>query len=192
MTAGALRSVVLAGGGTAGHVSPMLALADELTRRNPGVAVTGTGRIGSWPTASAASTTGIWTPAQSPGASVRIAAGPAADRIRSRRAPPHHRRPWPSAHPPGRSAAMVENNASAILFGQSGQNKGGYLDILSNSAEGHEGLVRLSYRTFLGREPSTYEAYTLTTAFRADHDLQRMQRKILTSDEYAGLSNNQQ
>ena len=40
MTAGALRSVVLAGGGTAGHVSPMLALADELTRRNPGVAVT--------------------------------------------------------------------------------------------------------------------------------------------------------
>ena len=88
--------------------------------------------------------------------------------------------------------AMVENNASAILFGQSGQNKGGYLDILSNSAEGHEGLVRLSYRTFLGRDPSTYEAYTQTTAFRADHDLQRMQRKILTSDEYAGLSNNQQ
>lgn len=35
-----LRSVVLAGGGTAGHVSPMLALADELRRRHPEVAIT--------------------------------------------------------------------------------------------------------------------------------------------------------
>lgn len=83
---------------------------------------------------------------------------------------------------------MVENNASAILFGQAGQNKAAYLDILVHSAEGHEGLVRLSYRTFLGREPSTFEAYQLTTVLRADHDLQRMQRTILIGDEYAGLS----
>lgn len=33
-------SVVLAGGGTAGHVSPLLALADELRRRDPNVRVT--------------------------------------------------------------------------------------------------------------------------------------------------------
>jgi hypothetical protein len=85
--------------------------------------------------------------------------------------------------------AMVENNASAVLFGQSAQNKGGYLDILVHSAEGMEGLVRLNYRSFLGREPSTYEAYHLTVALRSDHDLQRMQRTILTSDEYAGLTN---
>ena len=86
--------------------------------------------------------------------------------------------------------AMVDASASAILFGQSAQNKGGYLDILVNSAEGHEGLVRLNFRAFLGREPSTYEAYQLTTVFMGDHDLQRMQRTILTGDEYAGLSNN--
>ena len=85
---------------------------------------------------------------------------------------------------------MVENNASAILFGQSGQNKAAYLDILVTSTEGHEGLVRLYFRTFLGREPSTYEAYQITSAFQADHDLQRMQRTILIGDEYAGLSNN--
>jgi hypothetical protein len=85
--------------------------------------------------------------------------------------------------------AMVENNASAVLFGQSAQNKGGYLDILVHSAEGMEGLVRLNYRSFLGREPSTYEAYHLTVALRSDNDLQRMQRTILTSDEYAGLTN---
>lgn len=35
-----LRSVVLAGGGTAGHVNPLLAVADELRRRHPGVAIT--------------------------------------------------------------------------------------------------------------------------------------------------------
>ncbi|MCH8613236.1 undecaprenyldiphospho-muramoylpentapeptide beta-N-acetylglucosaminyltransferase [Arsenicicoccus dermatophilus] len=34
------RSVVLAGGGTAGHVSPLLALADELRRRDPQVRIT--------------------------------------------------------------------------------------------------------------------------------------------------------
>ena len=35
-----LRSVVLAGGGTAGHVNPLLAVADELRRRHPDLHVT--------------------------------------------------------------------------------------------------------------------------------------------------------
>ena len=37
---GALRSVLLAGGGSAGHVNPLLAVADELRRRDPGIHVT--------------------------------------------------------------------------------------------------------------------------------------------------------
>lgn len=37
---GALRSVLLAGGGSAGHVNPLLAVADELRRRDPAVRVT--------------------------------------------------------------------------------------------------------------------------------------------------------
>ncbi|WP_392542414.1 undecaprenyldiphospho-muramoylpentapeptide beta-N-acetylglucosaminyltransferase [Oryzobacter telluris] len=43
MTTTALRSVLLAGGGTAGHVSPLLALADCLRRRDPSIAVTALG-----------------------------------------------------------------------------------------------------------------------------------------------------
>lgn len=35
-----VRSVLLAGGGTAGHVAPLLALADCLRRRDPGIAIT--------------------------------------------------------------------------------------------------------------------------------------------------------
>ncbi|SFP36038.1 UDP-N-acetylglucosamine-N-acetylmuramylpentapeptide N-acetylglucosamine transferase [Geodermatophilus dictyosporus] len=40
MTAGAARSVVLAGGGTGGHIEPMLALADALRRRDAGLRIT--------------------------------------------------------------------------------------------------------------------------------------------------------
>ncbi|MFC7488361.1 undecaprenyldiphospho-muramoylpentapeptide beta-N-acetylglucosaminyltransferase [Knoellia sp. CPCC 206453] len=42
-TTGLLTSVVLAGGGTAGHVSPLLALADCLRRREPDVRITALG-----------------------------------------------------------------------------------------------------------------------------------------------------
>ena len=43
MSPGGPRSVLLAGGGTAGHVSPLLALADCLRRRDPQVSVTALG-----------------------------------------------------------------------------------------------------------------------------------------------------
>lgn len=43
MTSEGPRSVLLAGGGTAGHVSPLLALADCLRRRDPQVSVTALG-----------------------------------------------------------------------------------------------------------------------------------------------------
>ena len=43
MSSDRVRSVVLAGGGTAGHVSPLLALADCLRRRDPEITVTALG-----------------------------------------------------------------------------------------------------------------------------------------------------
>lgn len=83
--------------------------------------------------------------------------------------------------------AMVENGSPGLLFGQSGQNKGDYAAIVANSAECHDGLVRWSYMTFLGRVPSTSELYALLPAFLGDHDLQKVQRTILISDEYANI-----
>lgn len=83
--------------------------------------------------------------------------------------------------------AMVENGSPGLLFGQSGQNKGDYAAIVANSAECHEGLVRWSYMTFLGRVPNSAELYAVLPAFLADHDLQKVQRTILISDEYANI-----
>ena len=48
-------------------------------------------------------------------------------------------------------------------------------------------MIRWCYRTFLGREPSTSEAYVSLAEFRVDHDLQRVQRRILITDEYANI-----
>ena len=82
---------------------------------------------------------------------------------------------------------MVENGTAGILFAQSGQNKGDYVQILTGTTEFREGMVRWSYRTFMGREASTYEVYTAMSHFNSDGDLQRVQRTILTSDEYANI-----
>ena len=82
---------------------------------------------------------------------------------------------------------MVEQNASGVLFGQSGQNKGEYAALMSASAEAREGLVRWSYVTFMGREPNSYETYTAMNSFTQDLDLQKLQRTILTTDEYANI-----
>ncbi len=85
------------------------------------------------------------------------------------------------------SYAMVDGNAAAVLFTQSGQNKSDYAQIITSTPEFWEGMVRWSYRTFLGREPSTFETYTAMSDFQNDHDLQKVQRRILTTDEYANI-----
>lgn len=82
---------------------------------------------------------------------------------------------------------MVENSAATVLFAQSGQNKGDYVHILTGSTEFREGMVRWCYNTFMGREASTYEVYDALSHFNTDGDLQRVQRAILTSDEYANI-----
>ncbi|HMU12379.1 MAG TPA: hypothetical protein PKE53_00150 [Flavobacteriales bacterium] len=82
---------------------------------------------------------------------------------------------------------MVDGNTPALLFGQSGQNKGDYSGIITSNTEFWEGMVRWCYRTFMGREPSSYETYGVLPGLLADHDLQRVQRAILVTDEYANL-----
>ncbi|MBK7085652.1 MAG: hypothetical protein IPH53_13710 [Flavobacteriales bacterium] len=82
---------------------------------------------------------------------------------------------------------MVDSNSPGVLFGQSGQNKGEYAAIMAGSMGSLEGLVRWCYVTFMGREPNSYETYTAMNSFTQDLDLQKLQRTILTTDEYANI-----
>lgn len=80
---------------------------------------------------------------------------------------------------------MIEYNQPEALLGSSGQNKNEYVDILVNSREFYEGLIVWSYQSLLAREPSTAETNTLMTNLYVDHDLQKVQRAIMITDEYA-------
>ena len=80
---------------------------------------------------------------------------------------------------------MVEFNQPASLLGASGQNKDEYVRILADSREFYEGLIVWSYQLLLAREPSTAETNTLMIDLFVDHDLQKAQRSIMITDEYA-------
>jgi hypothetical protein len=80
---------------------------------------------------------------------------------------------------------MVEYNQPATVLGQPGQNKDEYVEILINSREFYEGLIVWSYQILLAREPSTAETNELMIDLYQDHDLQKVQRSIMVTDEYA-------
>jgi hypothetical protein len=60
-----------------------------------------------------------------------------------------------------------------------------YIDILANSHEFYEGLIIWTYQVLLAREPSTLETNQLMIDLWVDHDLQKVQRSIMITDEYA-------
>ena len=82
---------------------------------------------------------------------------------------------------------MVESNQSQIIFGDSGTNKEEYIDILVRQREFYEGNVIWAYTTLLARTPTTLELSDMMNHFYYDHDFQRVQRKIIKTDDYAGF-----
>jgi hypothetical protein len=83
---------------------------------------------------------------------------------------------------------MIEYNLSRILFNKPGQNKGDYIDIITNSSGCYEGLIRWAYITLLAREPADSEINTLLYTFTIDKDFQKIQEFIMISDEYANFN----
>ncbi len=82
---------------------------------------------------------------------------------------------------------MVEFNASAELFGQVGQNKTDYVNILTNSREMFEGLIIWAYRQLLSRQPNTGETTALLEDFYEHRDIRLIQQEIMITDEYANF-----
>jgi hypothetical protein len=80
---------------------------------------------------------------------------------------------------------MIENGESRLLFNLPGQNKLDYIEILTNSREYYEGMINWVYLTMLSRESTTLEKGQIMETFFYDHDLQKMQKGVLMTDEYA-------
>lgn len=82
---------------------------------------------------------------------------------------------------------MVEYGTPQIFLGRSGQNRGDYLNIMVNSDEFYEGIIRWLYGYLLQREPTTVEVNTHMQTFFNDHDVQKLQISIMKTDEYANF-----
>ncbi len=82
---------------------------------------------------------------------------------------------------------MVEYNNSATLFGQIGQNKTEYVNIISNSREMYEGMIIWAFRQLLARPPTTEETAALLEDFINHKDIKIIQQHIIVTDEYANF-----
>ncbi len=80
---------------------------------------------------------------------------------------------------------MIEFDNPEIIFGVSGQNKGDYISLMVGAKEFSEGMIKWVYQTLLAREPTTSEVYTNMVANNQNIDIQKIQRYILRTDEYA-------
>lgn len=82
---------------------------------------------------------------------------------------------------------VIEYNQTSIILGQSASNKNEYIDILTRSLEFHEGMIRWAYRSLLSREARSEDVFSAMEDFIVTQDFLKVQRQILTSDEYANF-----
>ncbi len=80
---------------------------------------------------------------------------------------------------------MIDDNSTQLLMGSSGNSKFDMADIICNSDEFYEGLVNWTHITFLGREATAQEKDELMNDLIINNDYQKIQRIIMSSDEYA-------
>ena len=80
---------------------------------------------------------------------------------------------------------MIDDNSTQVLMGSSGNCKYDVTTIICDSDEFYEGLVNWAYITFLGREANAQERDKLMNDLISFNDYQKIQRIILSSDEYA-------
>lgn len=82
---------------------------------------------------------------------------------------------------------MCEKNHSANLLGVNGQTKGDFLKIISESREFYEGMIIWAHLNLLARFPTSEETSTMMQEFYTDHDFQKVQKKIMVTNEYANF-----
>jgi hypothetical protein len=79
------------------------------------------------------------------------------------------------------------NNANSVLFGQNGNTKEGFVDIVFGTDHYYEGQVISAYVRYLGRRPDSVEQNEHTIALAASNNFESFYNKILSGDEYFGI-----
>ncbi len=85
------------------------------------------------------------------------------------------------------SFQIIEYGQPGQIFGESAVDKLGYIEILVNSREFHESMVRWAYKNLLAREPNSAETDAFMDDFYKDKDYQKIQLEIMVTDEYANF-----
>lgn len=80
---------------------------------------------------------------------------------------------------------IIDKGKGGSLFGGYAGNKPEYCQMLVQSIEYHESMIKWCYLTLIGREPTTQESYNLIQDYYLTKDLQKVQTLILMTDEYA-------
>ncbi len=90
----------------------------------------------------------------------------------------------PTAYELAQSERMIDLGQPSILFLQSGQSKTDFVNIFFNSSGYAEGVVLNLYQHFLNRLPATAEMADETNVFQQTHSYERVQKDILSKDDY--------
>ncbi len=80
---------------------------------------------------------------------------------------------------------IIDKGKGGTLFGGFATNKPEYCQMIMQSIEFHESMIKWCYLTLIGREPNTQESYNLLQDYYLTKDLQTVQTLILMTDEYA-------
>lgn len=80
---------------------------------------------------------------------------------------------------------MIENNKSVIFMGEAGATKDDYVRILTDSREFYNGMVLWAFRRLLARDPQSLEASFALKELINTKDFQKLERQLVTTDEYA-------
>ncbi len=85
------------------------------------------------------------------------------------------------------SASRMVDGFNASVFFQAGVGKKDFLSIFFASADYLEGQVRDLYSRYLFRLPGSTEISECTALYKSSGSYEGLQKKILSSDEYAGI-----
>ena len=82
---------------------------------------------------------------------------------------------------------MVEDNVSTILMGQSGTNRGDFIRIMTEGQAFYQGMIMWTFKTLLLRDPTPNELSFYIASYFVDKDFEKLQRAIMSTDEYANF-----